>query len=211
MNDGFEHRLTDAATAAPVKTTGVNSAFALGQGHTGTVVVKAKGLRRGKSTTSGSTVKGPSVREGSMRERCLKTIEACGQLTNDKLSEALEITVKQATDLANQLVTLGFLVKRDVDGRKAYELAKREGGFYRWLDRKAQQASATDSAPLRRKPGRRPSEKTQSPNSLEATPENKMRCAIYNDGALLIEANGEKFELCYAHALELKQFLEGTA
>ena len=215
----FEHRRVSAASTTRPVNNAFTSVFGMGDAVKDTTkVVKARGGYKKKSAdlrtpakATTSTPANPQIREGTMRHRCLQTVEACGSLTTDGIAEAMGITLKQASDLANQLATLKFLTKGEADGRKTYTVTKREGGFYGWLEKKAQAAgqSTLPTKPAKAAKGKPVVATVAAPAPAAPAPAGPQpRFALFNTGALCIEVKSGKVELDQEETKTLLDYLD---
>lgn len=114
----FTHVLSSAATTQKPAGLGANSVFALG----------------GNPTDSKRQCK---VRSSPQRDRLIKTLEACGELNTDGISEAMGITVQAAADLAWKSAKAELVAYTERDGRKYYRARTGAAiGFKTWLEKK---------------------------------------------------------------------------
>jgi len=129
----FTHVFTSAATTAAPEGIGANSVFALGSKP-----ADSKPQRK--------------VRASPQRERLIKTLEACGELNTDGISEAMGITVQAAADLAWKTAKAELIAYSERDGRKFYRARTLAAiGFQTWLEKKGStQAGPITSAKPRR-------------------------------------------------------------
>lgn len=206
--DKFTHRVVDAATAPRIATTGQSSPFTMARSpiEDKTKVIKPRGRARSNPTAESQPKQsGHKIREGSLRHRLLQTLEACGPLKIKGIAEGMGITVKQAGDLAVQMVGLGSVIRSGERGDRTFQIAARKGGFHKWLEKKAGIAAPAEEGKAARRVKDQP-KVAEVPANVTAYAD--IRCALFNTGALLIEANGERLELDLQQAKTLVSYLD---
>lgn len=209
--DRFTHRVVDAATAPRIATTGQSSPFTMARSpiEDKTKVIKPRGYARAKPTAESQPKQSSprKTREGSLRQRFLQTLEACGSLNSQAIAEGMGITVKQASDLATQMVARGLVIRSGERGDRTYQVANRTGGFHKWLEKKAGLPAPAEKGRAARvvKPKTKlvPAQEKAAPDAAA-----DVRCALFNTGALLIEANGSSLELNRQQANNLVSYLD---
>lgn len=200
-HDGeFTQRVVSASQTTKPQTNAFTSVFGMGEAiEDTTTVVRATGRRRKKETSEATPKTNREVRAGSMRHRLLQTLEACGPLNTDGISQALEITLKQACQLAWQMCSEGRVEKSEAGGRNLFSVS-RSRGIHGWLERKDER-STSDVASERSK---QKSDHKPTANGVRST----FRCALFNDNSLCIETKAGRVELLPADVRELVVFLD---
>ncbi len=135
--EGFTHTLTSAATTSTPTGLGANSVFALGGGAAAPYVPE-------------ESLEPKVGRKSPQRDRLLQTLQACGELNTDGISEAMGISLQSAADLAWKCAKAGMIAYAERDGRKFYRTRSNQvKGFERWLEAKASAGGKPAQPPVR--------------------------------------------------------------
>lgn len=203
------HRMISARGAPMPTTTGASSVFAMGGAPT--TAHTADGARKTRPLTG-------------MAALCVQTLAACGALEARQLANETGLPLNQVQHLCANGVRRGYLsIKKapgcrakygvlpnalerlpaDASPAQAPAIPAGKSGFNHWLDKKGQ--SSSEDRPARK---HKPSPPPVAVLSPSATTPTGWRWGVFNDGALLLEIDGnDALELSAEQALSLKSFL----
>lgn len=196
----MNQRRVNAAEAPPVATTGVASVFAMGGAP---------------APTSEPEAAKPGKEAEAITDQVVAAIKAAGTGSSVSVSKATGLPRQKVSVAMNGLYRRGVLEPVGKDGiTKIYQLAptgaapvQKAGGFKGWLEKKGQQTAEGRSW---QKKGKTPqvraggSEGAVVPVAMPA-----IRCGLFNDGELRIEAAGQpELRLVKSQARQLVDYLD---
>lgn len=196
--DGFEHRIVPASAAAPLPSPGVRSAFDLAAVSSATREVlnpppsgfKSWLAKKGEGSAEGRAPAGRRALR-SPKSKAVVALLTGAHKTADEVAQALRLSRKQAANLLSNMTARGVLMATgDGTGRRTYTVVDDAPA----LTSPAKAPAAPHTAPTR--PARTPAiprVAAPRPRLSQATSvdETTLRCGLFNDGALHLEAQGQ--------------------